>query len=118
MFILRLGSLLASPVENTGVPACARLREAGPLAHQSGTFIFGLICHLIISEVSFQEDIDAILTGSKIYLSLVLSFVCGVGDEKKNPPFAFNPSGNSYLVHPFSPRRKGRFAISTGVSLL
>jgi hypothetical protein len=41
MFILRLGSLPASP-----------------LAHQPETFIVDLIRHLIISEISFQEDID------------------------------------------------------------
>lgn len=58
------------------------------------------------------------LTGSKIYLSLLLALPFGVGDEKKNRSFAFNPSGNGYLVHPFSPRRKGRFSVSTGLSLL
>jgi hypothetical protein len=41
MFILRLGDL-----------------QASPLAHQPETFIVDLIRHLIISEISFQEDID------------------------------------------------------------
>jgi hypothetical protein len=41
MFILRLGSLPASP-----------------LAHQPETFIVDLIRHLIMSKISFQEDND------------------------------------------------------------
>jgi hypothetical protein len=61
--------------------ACPALAGRSPLAHQPETFIFDLIRHLIISEISFQEDIDAILTGLEIYFRLVLSHTSGVEDE-------------------------------------
>jgi hypothetical protein len=54
-------------------PVCTRLWQAGliALAYPSGTFVFNFIRHLIISEISFQEDINPILTGLEIYFSLL-----------------------------------------------
>jgi len=77
-----------------------------------------MIRHLIISRVSFQEDIHAILTGSKIYFRLVLFYTSGAGDEKKNPSFAFDPDGNGHLDDPLFSAWKGRFPIRTGMSIL
>jgi len=74
--------------------------------------------HLIISEISLQEDIGAILTGLRIYLSLLLTLPSGGGDGKKNRFFAFNIDGNGHLAHSLPSVWKGRFPIPTGMSIL
>jgi len=74
--------------------------------------------HLIISNIPFQEDIDAILTGLKLYFRLGLSYASGVGDEKRNPSVLFDSDGNGYPVHRLSSGWKGRFLISTRMPIL
>jgi len=89
-----------------------------PNATQAQTEKMSFLRHLIISEISLQEDIGAILTGLRIYFSLLLALPSGGGDGKKNRFFAFNLDGNSYLVHPLPSGWKGCFPISTRMSIL
>jgi hypothetical protein len=59
-----------------------------------------------------------ILTGFKIYFSLLIVLSLGDGDEKKDHSSVVNHDGNTPIGHSFSSGGKGHFSISTRMSSL